>query len=279
VSIDNRTRQVTVVDPAASAGALVPEPVDGDVTRLSPDQVAVGEALADDNEWTVGTVLPVRFTDGETQRMEIGAIYEPSTTLNEIIVPRQAWDAHQVQTVDNMVIVTVADGVDIESARSAVERATIEFAPPDVFTKTEYVADATANVDMFLGLIYAMLALAIVIALMGIANTLSLSTHERVRELGLLRAVGAEQAQVRSMVRWESVVIAVFGTVGGLALGLLLGWGLVRAAARGEFPITFAVPVGQLVPIAVLGALAGVVAAWRPARRAARVDVLNAIAV
>ncbi len=279
VSIDGRTRQVTVVDPAESAGALVPEPVAGDVARLAPDQIAVGEALADDNGWKVGTVVPVRFTDGETQRLEVGAIYEPSTTLQELILPRRTWDAHQVQTVDNMVVVTVADGVDVEAARAAVEQATTEFAPPDVFTKDEYVADATANVDTFLGLIYAMLALTIVIALMGIANTMSLSTYERVRELGLLRAVGAEQAQVRSMVRWESVVIAVFGTVGGLALGLLLGWGLVRAAARGEFPITFAVPVTQLVPVVVLGALAGAVASWRPARRAARVDVLDAIAV
>jgi putative ABC transport system permease protein len=279
VSIDNRTRQVTVVDPAASAGALEPEPVAGDVAGLRADQIAVGESLADDNDWTIGTVLPVRFTDGETQRLEIGAIYEPSTTLSEIIVPRETWDAHQVQTVDNMVVMTVADGVDIETARTAVERATAEFAPPDVFTKDEYVADATSNVDTFLGLIYAMLALAIVIALMGIANTLSLSTYERVHELGLLRAVGADQAQVRSMVRWESVVIAVFGTLGGLALGLLLGWGLVRAAARGEFPITFAVPVSQLVPVVVVGTLAGVLASWRPARRAARVDVLDAIAV
>jgi putative ABC transport system permease protein len=114
---------------------------------------------------------------------------------------------------------------------------------------------------------------------MGIANTLSLSTHERVRELGLLRAVGADRAQVRSMVRWESVVIAVFGTIGGLGLGLLLGWGLVKAADRGDFPISFAVPVTQLVPIVVLGALAGILAAWRPARRAARVDVIDALAL
>ena len=123
-----------------------------------------------------------------------------------------------------------------------------------------------------------MLLLAIVIALMGIANTLSLSIYERVRELGLLRAVGADRAQVRSMVRWESVVIAVFGTVGGLGLGLFLGWGLVQAADRGEFPIKFSVPVTQLVIIAVVGALAGVLAAFRPARRAARLDVIDALA-
>jgi putative ABC transport system permease protein len=277
VSIDNRTRQVTVLDPAASAGAIEPEPVAGVVADLQPGQIAVGESLADDKGWTTGAVLPVRFTDGETEDLTVAAIYEPSTTLQELIVPRQTWDNHQVQTVDNMVVMSIADGVDVESARTAVEDATATFGSGDVLTAEEYVAEATSRVDTMLGLIYAMLALAIVIALMGIANTLSLSTHERVRELGLLRAVGAERAQVRSMIRWESVVIAVFGTIGGVGLGLLLGWGLVEAASRGEFPITFALPIAQLIPVVVLGALAGVVAAWRPARRAARVDVIDAL--
>jgi putative ABC transport system permease protein len=279
VSIDNHTRQVTVLDPAASAGVIEPEPVDGVVADLQPGQIAVGESIADDSGWKIGTTLPVRFTDGETQQLQVGAIYAPTTTLDQLIIPLQTWDDHQVQTVDNLVAIKVADGVDVEAARTAIEDATAKFAPGDVLTADEYVAQATSRVDTMLGLIYAMLALAIVIALMGIANTLSLSTHERVRELGLLRAVGADRAQVRSMVRWESVVIAVFGTIGGLGLGLLLGWGLVQSASRGDFPIAFAVPVSQLVPIVVLGALAGVLAAWRPARRAARVDVLEAIAV
>ena len=278
VSINSRTRQVSTLDPAASAGVLVPEPVEGTVAELRADQIAVGETLADDNDWTIGTTLPVRFTDGTTEQLEVGAIYENSTTIQELIVPAATWDAHQVQSVTNTVVVGLADGVGVEAGRAAVEAATAQFAPPDVQTAAEYVDEMTSNVDQILGLIYAMLALAIIIALMGIANTLSLSIHERVRELGLLRAVGADRAQVRSMVRWESVVIALFGTIGGLGLGLLLGWGLVQAADRGEFPITFSVPATQLAIIVVLGALAGVLAAWRPARRAARVDVIDALA-
>ena len=123
-----------------------------------------------------------------------------------------------------------------------------------------------------------MLALAILIALMGIANTLSLSIHERTRELGLLRAVGETRAQVRSMVRWESVIIATFGTVGGLGLGMFLAWALVQAASNAEVLSTFAAPVGPLVVVLVAGGLAGVLAGLRPARRAARLDVLTAIA-
>jgi putative ABC transport system permease protein len=133
-------------------------------------------------------------------------------------------------------------------------------------------------IDQMLGLVYVMLALAIVIALMGIANTLSLSIYERIRELGLLRAVGATQAQVRSTVRWEAVLIAVFGTLGGLLLGIFLGWALVTSAADALTALTFTVPVGQLVPVAVVGALAGVVAAIRPARRASATNIVEAVA-
>ena len=130
---------------------------------------------------------------------------------------------------------------------------------------------------MMLGIVYVLLFLAIVIALMGIANTLSLAIHERTRELGLLRAVGQSRRQLRSMVRWESVIIALFGTVGGLGLGVFLGWALVQAASAGGFG-TFAAPVGRLAIILVAGAVAGILAGVGPARRAAKLDVLAAIA-
>jgi putative ABC transport system permease protein len=279
VSIDSRTRQVTVLDPVASAGLVVPDVIDGAaVADLDDDQVAVSEAVADDADWTVGSVLDVRFTDGSTEQLEVAAIYEPSSTVRDLVVPKPTWERHAVQSIDTMVVIGAADGVDIESARTAVETATATFAPPDVMTTDEFVDDATANINQILGLVYVMLLLAIVIALMGIANTLSLSIYERVRELGLLRAVGADRAQVRSMIRWESVVIAVFGTVGGVALGLFLGWGLVTAAGAGSFPINFAVPTVQIVIVAVVGGIAGVIAAVRPARRAAKLDIIDALA-
>jgi putative ABC transport system permease protein len=122
-----------------------------------------------------------------------------------------------------------------------------------------------------------MLALAIGIALMGIGNTLSLAIHERVRELGLLRAVGQDRRQVRAMVRWESAVIAGFGTLAGAALGLVLGWAVVRAMATDAFPTVVSVPGVRLALVLVTAAGAGVLAAVRPARRAARLDVLDAL--
>jgi putative ABC transport system permease protein len=109
------------------------------------------------------------------------------------------------------------------------------------------------------------------------AHTLSLSIHERTRELGLLRAVGQTRSQLRSMVRLESVLIAAFGTLGGAGFGLFLGWGMVRVATAEAGFGSFSVPVGQLGVVLVVGALVGVLAAMRPARRAARLDVLDAV--
>jgi putative ABC transport system permease protein len=128
-----------------------------------------------------------------------------------------------------------------------------------------------------LGLITALLALALVIALLGITNTLALSVFERTRELGLLRAVGMSRRQARSMIRWESVIIAVIGAVLGLLVGGFFGWALVTSLAD-EGISEFALPAGQLIAFVVAAAVAGIIAAIPPARRAARLNVLEAIA-
>jgi putative ABC transport system permease protein len=132
-------------------------------------------------------------------------------------------------------------------------------------------------VNTILGLVYVMLALAILIALMGVANTLSLSIHERTRELGLLRALGQTRAQARGMIRWESVIVAAFGTVGGVLLGTFLGWAVVRSSSSATLGV-FSAPPAQLVLFLVLGVLTGIAAGIRPARRAARMNALTAIA-
>ena len=113
---------------------------------------------------------------------------------------------------------------------------------------------------------------------MGIANTLALAVYERTAELGVLRAVGTTRPQVRAMVRWEAVIVAVFGTVTGIAVGVFLGWGLFRLANVAAGFTSFAIPSTQLAIIVVVGAIAGVLAGLRPARRAAKLDVLQAVA-
>ena len=143
--------------------------------------------------------------------------------------------------------------------------------------RTQYKEQQLSQIDQLLNLVYGLLALALLIALVGIANTLGLSIHERTRELGLLRAVGMTRGQLRATVRAEAVIIALLGAAEGLLVGTLLGWAVVRAmSAQGVQQLS--VPVVQLLVVAGLAAVSGVAAAAAPGRRAARLDVLRAIA-
>ncbi len=141
----------------------------------------------------------------------------------------------------------------------------------------QFKADQTSGIGGLLGLIDVLLLLAVVIALLGIVNTLGLSILERTRELGLLRAVGMTRRQTRTVIRWEAVITALLGTGLGLVIGLFFGWSVVRALSSQGIN-QLAVPGGQLVVVVVLAALAGIAAAILPARRAARLDILAAIA-
>jgi putative ABC transport system permease protein len=145
-----------------------------------------------------------------------------------------------------------------------------------VLDRSQYKQDQTKFLNQLLSLIYALLGLAILIALLGIANTLALSIAERTRELGLLRAVGMTRSQLRSSIRWESVIIALQGTVLGLVIGLFFGWALTRALHDQGITV-FQVPVLSLVVVVLLAAVAGMVAAIPPSRRAAKLDVLKAV--
>jgi putative ABC transport system permease protein len=151
-----------------------------------------------------------------------------------------------------------------------------DFPNVTVRDQAEFRDEQARQIDQIINLFYSLLGLAILIALFGIVNTLGLSIFERIRELGLLRAVGATRAQLRSMIRWEAVIIAVLGAVLGLAVGVFFGWTIVRALAS-QGITEFSLPGGQLVGFVLAAAIAGILAAVLPGRRAARIDVLRAI--
>ena len=275
--VDGENRSVSYTDTRRVDQVLDLGVTEGSLTDLRDDQIAVGERTAEDEGWRLGQTIPVRFLDGASERFTIGAIYDEDNLVGGVVFPRAAWMPHAMQAIDNAVYVELADGVSIDEGKAAVQRVVDRYDGPDVEDRSEYAASQTAGLDMFLGVIYVLLALAIIIALMGIANTLSLSIHERRRELGVLRAVGQTRRQLKAMVRDESVLIAVFGTVGGMALGVFLGWALVQVASSSSGVGVFTAPVARLAVILVVGAIAGVLAGVRPARRAARLDVLDAV--
>ena len=275
-AVDGKGQPLTVVDPARIGRLLDLEVVDGSVAALGDDQLAVSDKTAEDKGWRLGTPVPVTFVDGTSQMFTVGAVYKSTDVVGGYLLARAAWAPHDVQSVDRLVLVDLKGRVSLAAGKAAVERVAQRYGAPLVQDRDEYLGTVAQGVNLMLGIVYVLLALAILIALMGITNTLTLAIHERTRELGLLRAVGETRGQLRAMVRSESVVIALFGTLGGLGVGLFLGWALVRAASSGGIG-RFAVPGLPLVVVLLAGAVAGVLAGIRPARRAANLDVLAAI--
>ncbi|WP_306319682.1 MULTISPECIES: ABC transporter permease [unclassified Streptomyces] len=278
--VDGKGRALTVTDPAALGTSFDLGTVDGSMADLGPRGLALTRAEADKQHLAVGDTARLTFTDGTKEAFTVRAVYGQSELAGDYVISREAWAPHRTQDSDTLVSVTFKDGVATADGTKAVEKVAAAYGNPDVQTRDAYAESSAGGIDMMLTLVYALLALAVVIALLGIANTLTLAVHERTRELGLLRAVGQTRGQLRAMVRWESVLVAAFGTAGGLVLGGFLGWVLVEASdGASDSAFAFALPPVQLAIVAVVGLAAGALAGLRPARRAARLDVLRAIAM
>jgi len=234
----------------------------------------------------LGDTLAVTFPDGVTDELTVVAIFTDSSIFGDWLVDNDVWEAHFVRTGLAFASATVAGFADdlpqaeqdalLERAAAAIAPVTEQFPTIVAESRVEFRQSQQDQLNSFLAVIFVLLALSLVIALIGIANTLALSVFERTREIGLLRAVGMTRRQLRRAIRWEAVIIAVFGAILGLILGVIFG-----VAAVVAIPDTFislvSVPYGQLVVYVVIAAIAGIVAAILPARRAARLNVLDAI--
>jgi putative ABC transport system permease protein len=274
--VDGRAVGLPAIDPADGFRILDVGVTAGSPRDLGADAIAVQEDEARSHGWSVGDSVPVRFTTG-TATLRVAMIYRETNPLGKYVLGTPAYAAHFADQVDWEVLVQKAPGISAEALRAAVTSVTAATPGIDVLTADEYVERVTAPMDQLLALVYALLSLAILIALLGIANTLALSIHERVHEIGLLRAVGMTRRQLRTAIHWESAIVALQGTLLGLGLGVFLGWALVQALSE-QGITTFDVPWGSMAIIAIAAIVAGVVAGLLPARRAARLDVLRAVA-
>ena len=277
--VAGESASVTAVATGTIGRVLNLHPTAGSVSGLGRQQIAVSQIQATDHGWRLGSPVRLVLPDGTAVTATVGAVYTSRNLVGDYVLPLALWAPHTAQLSASVIYVKLAPGASEPAVAAAITRAAASYGKPTVASHSSYVADAGKGVSTFLGIVYALLALAIVIAVFGIANTLSLSVYERTREIGLLRAVGQTRSQLRSMVRLESVVVSAFGTVGGLLLGGFLGWALTKAGERSSGLTAVSFPPTQLIVIAVLGCLAGVLAAIRPARRAARLPLLAAIAV
>jgi len=227
---------------------------------------------------TTGTTLAMRFPIGGTVQLPVAGVVTDRKALPaqvDYMVSLTGWERHFTQTLDLFVVVLKPADVSTHQAAAVVSSAARQFGGVNAQNKADFKNSQLAQFDQILGLVYVLLAFAVFIALIGIVNTLALSIYERTREIGLLRAVGMTRVQLRRMVRGEAVVVAVFGSLLGLVIGVGFGGAIVQAAHSQGIGLT--IPVGQLAVFVILAGVAGLLAGWLPARRAAHLDVLQAI--
>ena len=248
----------------------------GALSDVGADGIAVSENAADDLDVSVGDTLDVEFARTGEQVLTVRAIYAESGPVGNFYLDLDGYRMNFVEDFDQSLFVKFDRTFDIAVARESVETVLDLFPGATSLGQSEFADQAITGIRGFVGLVYALLALALVIAFVGIVNTLLLSVIERTREIGLLRAVGATRKQVRRMVTWESVIIAVYGALLGSVVGIVLARALVEALDTDD--IIFRLPIVQVIVAVLVAMVAGVVAAIYPARRAARLNVLEAIA-
>jgi len=271
------TQTLTSVEPDGLSEVLQPRMARGSIGDLDDEGIVVDIASAEDHGVAIGDRVTVTVPGGDSVELEVQALSDDLTLLGVFTITRDTYATVVPELLDIQVYGTLAEGADLDSVISDVDKAIVDTPSMEVLDRDGFIGDLSSQITSFVTVIYGLLLLSIIIALIGIANTLSLSINERTRELGLLRAVGMDRRQLRSAIRWEAVLISVLGALVGISLGLLLSWALVTSLA-GFGLNSFAVPVTSLVVIVVLAAVLGTLASIRPARRAAKLQILDAIA-
>ena len=212
------------------------------------------------------------------RRVPVAGVIEGSGLSADFVLDDATFEQNFEGVSPMQVNVRLAQDAAVDELRARIEHALAPFPTAEVRDAEEAKEKAAANVDELLGLLLALLLLSVVVALLGIANTLSLSIFERFREIGLLRAVGATRAQVRSTVRWEALLVTLTGGILGVGIGMLLGWGVVQAL-EDQGITEFAVPTFRLAATVLLAGAGGLLAAALPARRASRIEILRATTI
>jgi putative ABC transport system permease protein len=247
----------------------------GSPRALAAKELLIDTTTANKDHLSVGSVVPVKFAETGNSMMRIGGIFKPNALIGSFLVSDEFFRSHFNAPLPVAVLLSTGSGG--ANIKGAVTGALKAYPNLKIQTRAEFEKSQQAQVNQLLSLVYALLALAVIIALIGIVNTLMLSVFERTHEIGLLRAVGMKRRQVRAMIRSEAVILSLFGAIIGVLVGTALGTAF--AASLKQQGITdIVVPIGNMVTFLVIAALLGLGAASWPARRAAKLDVLAAIA-
>ncbi|MGW6900072.1 MULTISPECIES: FtsX-like permease family protein [unclassified Streptomyces] len=250
--------------------------VSGSLDSLADGEIAVGDKTAKSNGWKPGTSLPVTYDDDKKGTLKVGAVYKENEFLSPVLMPKNILDAHQSRP-DIREIWLKTDGGASKANEQAVVDALGDNPAMSVMDRQDIRDMFGGFVSTALNIMYGLLAMALIIAVLGVVNTLAMSVFERQQEIGMLRAIGLDRRKVKRMIRLEAVVIAVFGAVIGVALGTFLGWAIGRTLASAIPGYALVIPWDRIAVFLVLAALVGVLASLWPARSAAKLNMLTAI--
>ncbi len=245
---------------------------------LDAGQVVVDQQTAADRGWRVGTSVAMRAPDGRAAVLRIAGLYDTarSTAISGFIGDDRAYERLSTTKEADFLLFRIAGGEDTAGAVKSVNRSLQQRFPiVQAQTRKEFTNSTADQLNPLIYIFYVLLALSVVISLFGIVNTLVLSIFERTREIGMLRAVGITRRQMRRMVRFESVITATIGGVLGLIVGIFFGWVMIKGLE--DQGLVFSLPIVQIAVFFLLAVVAGVLSAILPARRAARMDVLQAL--
>jgi putative ABC transport system permease protein len=242
---------------------------------LRPGQALIEQQFAKAHDLRVGSMFSVRTSSGRSARLVAVGEYDDPQILQGLMVSGDQFRRLSTLRDPYLYLIASAPGASAPVMHRALDRALGAFPTAEVRSNAEYRQDVEDQLDQMANMLYALLAMSVVIAVFGIANNLFLSVYERTREIGLLRAMGATGTQVRRVIRYESVITATIGGLLGIGVGLLLAWLMVQALR--DLGFGYAVPVGQLVVFLLVAIGVGVAAAVAPARRGAHIDVLQAL--
>jgi putative ABC transport system permease protein len=268
------TQSLDGVDPVSFVQMYNAGVTAGSIASLSqPGTIAVQEDYATSHELALGASLPALFAKSGPTRLRVAAIFTDDT-FGRFFVSHSEYARNFTGRQDQVVLVRAPAGGSAEASKALASARLTDFPNVDIRTKAEYRDFVGSQITGFLRLFYVLLAMAVIIAIFGIVLTLALSVFERTREIGLLRAVGLSRRSVRAMIRWEAIIVALIGALVGLILGVFLG--VVSVSAIPEFK-ALSIPWASMVVFLLAAAIFGVLAAILPARRAARLNVLQAI--
>jgi putative ABC transport system permease protein len=278
--VDGSQQDVGGVDPDTIASVYRftwAEGSDAALASLAGDGVVVERSFAEDHDLAIGSPLAIVSPSGDRLQRTVTGVYDPprlSSLLGTALVSQEAFDAAFPRPKDTYTFAS-GTGSASEAGAAALESSLAAFPDANVNTVAGFTDQYAEDLSTILNLLYVLLALSVVVSVFGMVNTMVLAVHERTREIGMLRAVGMTRRQARRMVRGESVVTALIGAALGLPLGVALA--ALVTASLSDYGVELAVPVGSLVVFALVAAAVGVLAAIAPARRASRLDVLNAL--